>query len=137
MPLEENKAVIRRLFSEVLNKGNLDLVDDLISSDYTHYDSANPDLIGPNGYKELVTKYRNSFSDLKHIIKDIVAEEDKVVVRFEWSGTHDGYLEGIAPTGTHTKGMGISIFRFSEVKIEECWDIWDALGLMQQLGVVA
>jgi len=137
MPLEENKAVIRRLFSEVLNEGDLNLVDYLMSSDYIHHDSANPDLIGPNGYKELVNKYRSAFSDLKHTIKDIVAEGDKVVVRFEWSGTHDGDLEGIAPTGTHTKGMGISIFRFSEVKIEECYDIWDALGLMQQLGVVA
>ena len=137
MPLEENKASIRRLFSEVVNGGNMDLVDDLMSSDYIHHDSANPDLIGPNGYKEIITKYRSAFSDLKHTIKDIVAEGDKVVIQFEWSGTHDGELEGIAPTGIYTKGMGISIFRFSEGRIEECCDIWDALSLMQQLGVIA
>lgn len=115
----------------------MDLVDDLMSGDYVHHDPANPGLAGPNGYKQLVTKYRSAFSDLQHTIEDIVAEGDKVVIRFEWSGTHDGDLGGIAPTGIHTKGMGISIFRFSKGKIEECCDIWDALGLMQQLGVVA
>ena len=135
---EENKAIARRLIDEVITEGNLDVVDEIMAADYVHHDPANPDAPGgPEGYKELVRKYRAAFSDLQLTVDELVAEGDAVTTRWSWSGTHDGELEGIAPTGVHTSGTGISINHFSDGKTTEAWIVWDALGLMRQLGVVS
>ena len=135
---EENKAISRRSFEEILNQGTLSVADEIVSSDYVHHDPANPSgCNGLEGFKQLVTKYRTAFPDLRLTIEDIFAEGDRVAVRWTWSGTHQGDLEGIAPTGKHTAGSGISIYRFSDGKIEEQWENWDTIGLMKQLGVVS
>ncbi|MDA2924021.1 ester cyclase [Acidobacteria bacterium AH-259-L09] len=133
---EENKAVIRRLFNEAINQGNLSVVDEIMVSNCVWHDPANPDVKGPEGFKQVITKYRTAFPDLRETIEDIFAEGDKVVARYTWSATHEGDLEGIAPTGKHTTGTGILISHFSGGKVVEGWWNWDALGLMQQLGVV-
>ena len=134
---EENKAISRRFFEEMINQGTLSVADEIVSSDFVNHDPANPSgFNGPEGLKQLVTKYRTGFPDIRLTIEDMFAEGDRVAVRWTWSGTHQGDLEGIAPTGKHTAGSGISIHRFSDGKIEEHWENWDALGLMKQLGVV-
>ena len=66
----------------------------------------------------------------------MVAEEDKVVVRWTASGTHQGSLMGIPPTGKEVAVTGVDIFRVKEGKLAELWLNWDQLGLMQQLGVI-
>ena len=134
---DQNKAIARRLFEDVWNKGNLALIDEFHSSNYVHHDVATPDLgKGPESAKKLVTLYRTAFPDINFTIDDIIAEGDKVALSWTNRATHKGELQGIAPTGKEISVTGIVIFRFSGGKIEESRVSWDALGLMKQLGVV-
>jgi predicted ester cyclase len=83
-----------------------------------------------------VTLYRNAFPDIRLTIEDMLAEGETVVARWSCRGTHKGELNGIAPTGKQFNITGISIARFTNGKMFEGYINWDALGLMQQLGVV-
>jgi steroid delta-isomerase-like uncharacterized protein len=134
---EQNKTNIRRLFEEVWNKGQLSVADELLAPTYTHHDSSTPDVgRGPESEKKRVTLYRNAFPDIRLTIEDMLAEGETVVARWSCRGTHKGELNGIAPTGKQFNITGISIARFTNGKMFEGYINWDALGLMQQLGVV-
>jgi predicted ester cyclase len=80
--------------------------------------------------------YRNAFLDVQMRVEDQVAEGDMVVTRWIASGTHQGEIMGIAPTGNRMTVAGTSIERIVEGKIEETWDNYDALGMMQQIGAI-
>src|ERR1700756_2150279 len=134
---EQNKTIVRRLFDELWNKGNLPVADELIAPTYTHHDASTPDLgRGPESEKKRVTLYRTAFSDLRLTVEDIIAEGETVVARWSCRGTHKGDLNGIAPTGKQFNITGVSIARFANGKMSEGFVNWDALSLMQQLGVV-
>ncbi len=134
---EVNKTIVRRLFEEVWNKGNLSLVDELFTTNYEHHDASSPDFgRGPESEKKRATLYRTAFPDLRLTIEDIIAEGETVMARWSCRGTHKGDLSGIAPTGKQFTISGVSIARFSGSKMAEGYVNWDALGLMQQLGAV-
>jgi len=134
---EGNKFVIRRSFEELWNKGNLSLADELFTPNYEHHDASSPDFgRGPESEKKRAALYRTAFPDLQLTIEDIIAEGQTVVARWSCRGTHKGDLSGIAPTGKQVTISGVSIARFTNGKMVEGWVNWDALGLMQQLGVV-
>jgi steroid delta-isomerase-like uncharacterized protein len=134
---EQNKTIVRRLFDELWNKGNLPVADELIAASYTHHDASTPDLgRGPESEKKRVTLYRTAFSDLRLTVEDMIAEGETVVARWSCRGAHKGDLNGIAPTGKQFVISGVSIVRFTGGKMVEGWINWDALGLMQQLSVV-
>jgi len=134
---EGNKNTVRRLFEEVWNKGNLQVTDDLFTPNYSHHDSSTLDVgRGPESEKKRATLYRTAFPDLRLTVEDIIAEGETVVARWSCRGTHKGDLNGIAPTGKHVNLTGISIARFTNGKMSEGFVNWDALSLMQQLGVV-
>src|SRR5260370_36402142 len=88
------------------------------------------------GFKKQVTAYRNAFPALTLAIADILAEGNKVTVRWTARGTHKGELMGIAPTGKQTILTGISIIRIAGGKVAEHWGTWDKLRMRQQLGAV-
>jgi len=134
---EQNKAVVRRTFEELWNKGNLQLANELFSPNYAHHDPSTPDVgRGPESEKKRATLYRNAFPDLRLTVEDLVAEGETVVARWSCHGTHKGELDGIAPTGKQITITGVTIVRFENGKMVEGWVNWDALGMMQQLGVV-
>ena len=134
---EVNKTIVRRLFEELWNKGNLSLADELFAPNYAHYDPSTPDVgRGPESEKKRATLYRTAFPDLRLTIEDIIAEGETVMARWSCRGTHKGDLSGIAPTGKQFNISGVTIARLSNGKMAEGWVNWDALGLMQQLGVV-
>ncbi len=134
---EQNKTAVRRLFDELWNKGNLPVADELIAPTYTHHDASTPDVgRGPESEKKRVTHYRNAFPDMRLTIEDIIAEGETVIVRWSCRGQHKGELNGIAPTGKQFAISGVTISRFANGKVVEGFVNWDALGLMQQLGVV-
>jgi steroid delta-isomerase-like uncharacterized protein len=134
---EQNKANVRRLFEEVWNEGHVPVADELITTTYTHHDTSTPDVgRGPESEKKRVTLYRNAFPDIRFTIEDILAEGETVVTRWSCRGTHKGDLNGIPPTGKQFNITGVSIARFTNGKMFEGYVNWDALGLMQQLGVV-
>ena len=134
---EQNKAIVRRLFAELWSNGNLSLADQLFTPNYTHHDSSSPDFgHGPESERKRATLYRNAFPDLHLTIEDIIAEGDTVMTRWTCRGTHKGDLNGIAPTGKQVTISGMTVARLANGKLAEGYVNWDALGLMQQLGVV-
>jgi steroid delta-isomerase-like uncharacterized protein len=133
--IEKNETVVRRLIDEVWNKGNLKLVDEIFTADHVNNDPMNP-ARGLEATRDLVKKYRSAFPDCRLNVEELFSVGDKVVVRWQYSGTHTSQFEGIPPTGRHATGPGISIHRFSGDRIQETFTTWDTLGLMQQLGVV-
>jgi steroid delta-isomerase-like uncharacterized protein len=137
MSVEENKAIARRSLEEVWNQGNLDIVEELFASDYVYHDPGNPaGWHGQEGIRQAVSTYRAAYPDLHFAIEDMVAEGDKVVLRWTGTGTHKGTLMGIPPTGKHVTTPGMNLIRYSAGRAVEEWSGWDTLGMMQQLGVV-
>ena len=137
MSAEENKVLAHRVLEEMFNKGNLDVADELLAPDYVDHDPAMPeDIHGPEGFKQYVGAYRSAFSDLHLEIEDQIAEGDKVVTRWTGTGTHDGELSGIAPTGNRVTLPGMEIVRISGGKLVEGWEGYDSMTMMGQLGVM-
>ncbi len=133
---DQNKAIVRRLFEELWNKGNLSVADQLFSPNYAHHDPSTPDFgRGPESERKRATLYRTAFPDLQLTIEDIIAEGETVMARWSCRGTHKGDLSGIAPTGKQFTISGVTIARLTNGKLAEGYVNWDALGLMQQLGV--
>jgi steroid delta-isomerase-like uncharacterized protein len=137
MAAEENKAVARRLIEEVFNRGNLDLVDELIAPEFIHHDpNAQHFGRGPEGFKHLLRRYLDAIPDLQITLEAQIAEGDMVVDRWTGSGTHTGELMGMAPTGKQIETTGISIHRISGGKIAETWNSYDAVSMLEELGVL-
>ena len=129
----------RRIFEDVWNHKNLSAIDDLMSADYVHHDNPSSPAVprGIDGYKQFVNYYMNAFPDAHFTIDDAFTDGQSEVTRWTVAGTHEGELAGIPPTGRRFSVTGISIARIANGKIIESWNNWDALGLMQQLGVVS
>ncbi len=137
MSAEENKAISRRADEELFNRGNLDVADELFAPTFVYHDPvSHEEWRGPESVKRYATMLRAAFPDLHQTIEEQIAEGDKVAYRWTARGTHQGELMGIAPTGRRMTLTGIAIARLVDGKIEEIWENYDALGMMQQLGVI-
>ena len=99
MSIEDNKAIVRLTAEEVWSKGNLAIVDEIYAPDFVCHFIVGPEWKGPDGVKNNVQQHRTSFPDWNEQIEDIIAEGEKVVIRFTSRGTHKGEFEGIPPTG--------------------------------------
>jgi steroid delta-isomerase-like uncharacterized protein len=128
----------RRMLEESFNEGKLELADQFVAPDAVNHDPAEPARIrglrGPEVFKSTVSTYRTAFPDVRMIVDDIIAADDKVVLRWHSEGTHRGELEGLAPTGARVSVTGISIDLWKDGKVVESWNEWDNLGLARQLG---
>ena len=135
---EENKVLVRRYFEEIWDKGNLDLIEELFTTNFVRHGptATEGEVRGLEGFKALVTMYRTALPDLRIPIEELIAEGDRVVTRWTARGTHQGELMGNAPTGDRASVTGILIDRISGGKIEEEWVDYDTLHLMQQIGGV-
>lgn len=134
---EANKAIVKRLVDEFWNKGNLGVADELFADNYVYHTTSIPGTPrGPEGIKKYAAAVRTAVPDAYLQIDDMVAEGDKVVLRWTFSGTHRGTWRRIAPTGNRVAVTGTSITRFEGGKCVEEWVNADDLGLMQQIGVV-
>lgn len=133
MPVEP-KDVARRLLDEAFNRGNLDVIGELIHPDLV-YRTPEGDIRALDGARQLVIAMRADFPDFRVTVEDVLAEGDKVVVRFTDSGTYQGDEFGVTATGKQVSWTGIDIFRIADGKIIEGWGVGDMLGLMRQLGV--
>lgn len=132
-----NKQIARRLIDEVWGKRNLDAIDELVSPDYVGHEPTQPKPIrGPAGFREFVGVYLTAFPDGRITIEDQVAEGDRVATRWTGRGTHTGDLMGITPTGKEVTVSGLTIDRLADGKIVESWQLFDALGMLVQLGAI-
>jgi steroid delta-isomerase-like uncharacterized protein len=122
---EENKALVRCYFEEVLSKGNVDAVDEFMAPNYVDHSIPSGLPPGTEGLKQATTTYRTAFPDLKATLDDIFAESDRVAYRWSVSGTHLGEWLGIPPTGNHVTATGITHFRIAGGKVVEAWTSTD------------
>lgn len=135
--LDHNRQTILRYFEEVWNQGKLDVLDELLSSDYINHSPGMPNPEpGPNGLKPIVSAIRTAFPDLKYVIKNMVVAEDYVAIHVLMTGTHTGDFFGIAPTGNKIEVFQMQIERFKDGKMVEHWRVTDDLSLMKQLGEI-
>ena len=135
MSAEQNKATFRRMVDEVFNRGNLDLIDEILTSNFAEREELPPGFpSGGEGVKQLTKVLRSAFPDFKATIEDMIAEGDKVVVRMTWKGTHQGEFLGVPPTGKRVSFGVIDIVRFEGGKFAEHWGLWDSTKMMQQIG---
>lgn len=133
---EANETVLRRLIGEVINNGDFLILDELVQPHYV-YRSPDQELDGPEALKSLLAAYRIAFPDLNVRIDDLVNGGDKVVISVTLTGTHEGDLMGISPTGKPVKINGMILSHFEDGKIVEEWEILDMLTMFKQLGVVS
>lgn len=132
---EANKAQARRMVDEVVNDGNIDLIDELLGPDFV--DHSTPPGVPPTreGAKALMAALRQAFPDLHATVDDVIAEGDRVVQRTTAQGTMRGELMGMPASGRSATWEQIHIIRFADGKEVEHWAVNDQLGMLVQLGL--
>jgi steroid delta-isomerase-like uncharacterized protein len=136
MSVEPNKAIVRRLF-EIWNTGNLDAIEELYAADYVA--DCRPHAPRRHGYdaiKGMVQRAHIAFPDFHEELEEMIAEGDKVVVRFTITGTQLGQWGPLPPTGKPVRFEEIVILRFVDGKVVEQHGLVDNLAALRQLGVV-
>jgi len=131
--LSTNKSVVLRSEAELWSKGNLAVADELYSPTFVCHFVVGPEWQGVQGIKEVVAQHRRSFPDWNEKVEDIIAEGDRVVIRFTSTGTQEGDFQGIAPTRKKVNIREVAIFRLADGKIIEQWGLPDLHGLLEQL----
>ena len=134
MSLEDNKAIVRKMF-EAINKQTLPSLDRLMSPDFVlHMHSQQTQ--GWGAGRQVVEDEIKAFPDLHVAIEDIIAEGDKVCVRLQETATHKGEYRGLAPTGNRLSYTVAAIWRIVEGMIVEGWIIYDQMDFLKQLGAI-
>ena len=130
---EQNKQVVHQYF-EAYDQQDTETIGQLVSSSnyFLHLSGMPP--MDWNGTKQFYAAAWSAFPDLHHEIFDIVAEGDKVAVRYNIIGTHKGELQGIPPTGKEVSFSAMDFITLVDGKVAEEWEIADTIGLMQQIG---
>ena len=135
---EENKALVRRWFDEVWNKGRAEAIEEMFASDGLAYGlAADPEeAVDPQAYKIFYNTFRGAFPDIIVNVEDMVAEGDKVAARCSVRGKHSGDHLGIAATHTPVDFTGITIVRIKDGKIVEAWNNFDFMRMNRQIGAL-
>lgn len=134
MSSERNKALIRRLFDEVLNAGNFGLLDQLIGASYVEHNPIAHQAAGATGVRDKIQGMRTAFPDLRFVLEELIGEDAIVAARYRWQGTHKGTFLGIAPTGRRLSVRGMDFYRLEDGRVIEHWDTVDEFGMLSQLG---
>jgi steroid delta-isomerase-like uncharacterized protein len=135
MSTTDNRVTVRRYYDEVLNAGKLDVLSSLAVEQYEEHDPLPGQGNGLNGLRERVEMLRRAFRP-HFTVEDVIAEHDKVAVRWTNRGTHVGEFLGIPPTERAFEIAGIDIHRFQDGKMAEHWHVVDLFSQMQQLGLI-
>jgi predicted ester cyclase len=137
--LAANRAIGRRVLLELWSQGKLELADELYAPGYVDHVGRGPEpgrVSGPEGIKQAVTMFRTAFPDLQYTVEEEMAERDLVMTRFSARGTNRGPFLGAPPTGRVVNYTGFDLNRILDGKIIESWVNYDALALLQQIGLV-
>jgi steroid delta-isomerase-like uncharacterized protein len=135
MSTGENKALVRRFYQEVWDRGNTEFAIEVFADDYVRHDfRASEPVPGPAGQKQIADDFRAAFPDLRVRVDVVIGEGDFVVGRWTATGTHLGAWGGLEPTGKPISFSAANIFRFENGKVAEIWNHRDDLGLQEQLG---
>ena len=131
----ENKALVRRWFEEVWNKGRVDAIEQMLAGDAVVH-GLGEDLYGPGGFRPFHTAYRSAFPDISLRLDHIVAEGDMVAACWSGTGTHRGDGLGFPATGREVQFNGMTFVRVRNGRLLEGWNNFDQLGMLTQLGMV-
>ncbi len=138
MSTEDNKAFVLSFYDEVINRKNLDVIDELVSEDFVDH-TAFPGLpaTGPESTRAVFTMFHAAFPDLQIAVDEMIAEGDKLVSRATVSGTHQGEFMGIPPTNKRFEVLDITIVEIHDGKLTAHWGLTDETAMMQQLGLAS
>src|SRR3989442_870755 len=138
MSIETNKTIAKQAREEIYSTGKLEIADQICDGQAVirNHDPITPDFgRGPQALKQVAKMYRTAFPDARCTVDEIVAEGDKVVARWTGRGTNTGPLGNNAPTGKKVEVTGVDLLKIVNGKIVECDTVWDAAGMLQQLGL--
>jgi steroid delta-isomerase-like uncharacterized protein len=135
MSIESNKAVVRRYYDEVLNNGNLGALQEIAAADYDEHDPLPGQSNGRDGLRQRVEMLRGALQPHFTLV-DLIAEDDKVVVRWTNRGAMVGPFLGMPPNGKPYAIAGIDIHLLRDGKMAEHWHVVDQLAMLQQLGML-
>ena len=134
MSLEENKAFCRR-WIEAMDEGNTAIIDESFANNGVLHLPGGLDVTGPEALKAHLAKGNSDFPEFQHVIEDMIAEGDKVAARFINHGIYNGEYAGKDTIGKKVSFTSTAIYRICEGKLLELWVDYDALGMLQQLGM--
>jgi steroid delta-isomerase-like uncharacterized protein len=132
---EENKAKQRRVWEEVFNKGNLEIIPEFFAPSYSFRSPLGLEAKGPDGFRQMVAMMRTALPDMHVTVDDLFGEGDKVACRATITGTFKGELMGIPPTGKKATIPVILITQWKDGKEVEAWESLDTLAFYQQLSI--
>ena len=136
MSTQENREIIRQFVDEVLNQGRVDAAGNYFWEDMVEQVPLPGQGPGLAGLQDVLRTMRAAFPDMQWKVLEQIAEDDKVVSRFEWTGTHRGAFLGIPATGRSVTVWGVVIDRLQDGKVQDTRLIMDTLGLLMQLGAI-
>jgi steroid delta-isomerase-like uncharacterized protein len=131
--MSDNKKTIRRYYEEVFNQGRLEVLDEIVAADHVEHNPLPGQTQGIEGLKQRVAMLRAAFNP-QFTLEDVLAEGDKVVVRWSNRGTHLADFFGVPATGRTVVASGIDIHLLRDGKMAEHWDVVDIFGVMMQIG---
>jgi len=137
--LEANKALVRRWFEEVWNKGRADAIPEMFAEDGVAHglsDDVNAPLTGPSGFLPFHAQFREAFPGIQVVVEDQIAEGDLVATRCSVRGQHLGDSLGFAATQSPVEFTGMAITRIRDGKIVEAWNNFDFMKMYRQLGAI-
>ena len=135
MSVDDNKALVRRFYEEVWDRGNTDFAFEVFADDYVRHDlRAIEALPGPQGQKKIAEDFRAAFPDLRFVVDLTFGEGDYVAARWTATGTHSGPWGTLEATGRRATFSGVNLYRFEHGKVAEIWNHRDDLGLAEQVG---
>lgn len=133
----ENKALVRRFYEEVYVDWNMAYADEVIAAEFRSHDWPAQGPTGPKAFRDYYSAIRTAVPDARYEVDDLIAEGDKVVVRWRLLGTHKGPFRGIPPSGRSITLKGIAIYRVEGGRLMERWVVSDLYGLLEEIGVPA
>jgi predicted ester cyclase len=137
MAIEENKDVVVRLVEDCVNSHRPELLDRFVAADVRIHPGtpgSAPDTEGIEPLRASFRRFRTTFPDLHVVLDDVLAEGDRVAVRWTGTGTHSGELAGIPPTGAAVSWGGMDVYRLAGGRVVEWWRTEDLVWLLAQLG---
>ncbi len=133
--VEDNIKMYTNVWDEILNKGNIDMIDTHFAPNYVNK-TVSSTVNGQAEAKEFFGAFLTGFSDIKFDVDEVFGVDDRIVKRWTFNGTHTGEFSGVPATGKRISVSGVSITRITNGKIAEELDYMDDLGFLQQLGVI-
>jgi steroid delta-isomerase-like uncharacterized protein len=134
MSTTQNKALVERMFNEVMNNRNFSAISEIVAPNFVNHSMPMP-THGPEGMKAVVEMFASAFPDMHIKLSHVIGDGDLVATAGTWSGTNEGSFMGMPATGNKVTNIPyIDIWKFKDGKATENWVQMDNVAIMQQLG---